>query len=1411
MINRQIQLSLVAATVSAALTGCNVSNEKGLDEVDNITKVDTSLVCSYPETIKVDSFGNTILDENGSQQCERVELVCAGQEYNPILHACEAKGRHPKAPLERADAIPANVEGEGEKFATLFFWREGLTVEKDVIGDGVDDLIIHAWNSEDCNAYDPTYIEGEGASQDPENGEYWGTDWATGIKPDGLDENYGVFWTFRLVENHTDCFNFIIHEGSTKTPVEENMRGYIDDRNPDRMSYVAVGSTNQPVASLHPYHSEPDDPTDGVRQINPQLATHWFDTNVVLYNNEEAQSIRLYYSDSMPKLFPGEGYRGVDYIEFVRNEGALTEEQKNRALSYRDGMTPFTTTAVDPDKAVDPELAKDMLQGRVVAIALDANGDMIAGNLVNTGGVLDALYTMGDADADEAKLGITYEGDNVTASVWAPTAMNVTLKLYNDKNAAGEYTSAGDHKMTFDKTTGIWTYQGTRAELDRKLFRYEVNVFHHLNDEFVTHEVIDPYAVSLTTNARYARFVDLNDDDLKPDNWDDHSIPAAGTPEDIVVYEGHIRDFSILDESTPAEHRGKYLAFAQQDTAPVNHLKELAEAGITHFQVLPANDIASVNEDVSQRIEIHNTVGDLCAVHSKAQVCSFANEGVVIKDLLETYDPLSERGRQLLNDLKGFDGFNWGYDPQAYNAPEGSYASNPEDTSRIVEMRTMIQSLHEMGLRTSLDVVYNHTSSSGLWDNSVLDKIVPGYYHRRDIATGDVLGETCCQDTAAEHVMFGKLMTDTLVSWSANYKFDAFRFDLMNFLPKDSILAAREAVKAVDADAHFYGEGWNYGVVATTGGTQANMAGTEVSTFSDVQRDGVRSAAFFNTDGEANDVDQIRIGLAANIASYVLKASTGSFGEASSHNKPGQALDPADTVNYVDKHDNETLWDQLQYNLPAGLSAYERTRIHAVAGSFPLLSQGIPFLQMGSDLLRSKSMDRDTYNSGDWLNKVDFTKNSNNWGVSLPLVVSDDNRAKELLANSNIRVSNSEIELASDLYQEFLKIRKSSHLFRLTTAEQIKDRLGFHNVGANQTHGVIVMSIDDGAGCLNSVQDFEGNCDETVDGNMRADLDPNFDAMVVVFNGTNIEQTMRIPTAEGFTLHTVQQNSADSVTTGASFTADNSDGLFTVPAYTTAVFAKVQTGAQGTGLNALATVGNPDASAIDKPTYGETTVYIRGDVNETIWSTDDPMLYVGNNTYVTSIYLTAKAEAYQFKFASDDWNTVNYGAGSNSTVTLGTGSALDGSGNAHLTIVEDGHYLFMVDASNAAKPVVTVSKETLPYSGTAVYLRGFNDDWGTSNQFTYFGNGYYAFDTTATENTQFKIAEESWGNVNFGAATESSFTNFGQPLALTHGGASPNSVLNVNAPVDLKFIFHVSDESSNTATVTVVDTKEYGL
>jgi pullulanase/glycogen debranching enzyme len=841
--------------------------------------------------------------------------------------------------------------------------------------------------------------------------------------------------------------------------------------------------------------------------------------------------------------------------------------------------------------------------------------------------------------------------------------------------------------------------------------------------------------------------------------------------------------------STSEENRGKYLAFTEEGTAPVEHLKKLVDAGLNYFHVLPANDIATIDEDPNNTIDLYDTVGALCRLNDNAGVCNEEDENRILIDVYRSYDPLAQaaKAQQLTNDLRNVDTFNWGYDPHHFNAPEGSYASSAEGVERIVEMRAMIQALHEMGLRVALDVVYNHTNASGVFTKSVLDKVVPGYYHRYEVDTGAIVRETCCDDTEPRNVMMEKFMKDSLLIWTEHYKYDAFRFDIMSQATKDTMVRLRDAVQAIDEDNYFYGEGWTKIDRGYEQASQLNMAGTEIGTFNDRIREAIRQGNIFQPDSDAllSDQDKVKMGMIGTLKDYVLETSAGSAGSTS--NLGGYAEDPADIINYVSKHDNETLWDQLNYVLPDNISLQERVRAQNVAMGINIVSQGIPFLQMGGDMLRSKSMDRNTYDSGDWFNYVDFTYETNNWNVGLPIAQDNEGRWAEMgefIYDPQRAASMSDIMFATDVFSELLRIRMSSPLFRLTSSEQIIDRIGFHNIGSNQQRGLIAMSIDDGLAP-------EGDAP-------RPDLDAMHDAIMVLVNTGYEEKTISVNTATGFMLHTVQMNSVDEAVRGAYFTEnDEGNGSFTVPALTIAVFVKPQSGGQGYGLSAFATSGAPDVVP-----YGDTIAYLRGDMNG--WSTDDAFTYQGDGIYTVAVELEANT-TYGFKFASSNWDTINFGAadGDDGVVAEGESKVLART-NSNLSFKPEltATYLFTVDATDSEAPVITVENEE-PYVGTSVFLRGAMNGWGTDDEFVYQGARVYTFARDLSPGTyEFKVASSDWNTVNFGAVSGDDFDRNispGQTLGLAR--TNDNLVLTVEESDRYVFVFDVSDLNSPTIGV----------
>jgi pullulanase/glycogen debranching enzyme len=282
----------------------------------------------------------------------------------------------------------------------------------------------------------------------------------------------------------------------------------------------------------------------------------------------------------------------------------------------------------------------------------------------------------------------------------------------------------------------------------------------------VRNRVTDPYSLSLGANSQRSYIVDLDDPALMPPGWNSKARPdKVRAQTDMVIYELHVRDFSINDATVSAAHRGNYLAFTEADSDGMRHLRALSAAGLTDVHLLPVFDLATVPETD-------------CVTPSPSG------------------GPASESQQAAVAAVKDRDCFNWGYDPWHYSAPEGSYASYARDGAiRILEFRQMLQALRDAGLRVGMDVVYNHTSAAGQDPKSVLDRIVPGYYHRLN-GEGDIETSTCCANTATEHRMMARLMIDSAVVWARDYRIDSFRFDLMGHQPRAAMESLQVAVNA---------------------------------------------------------------------------------------------------------------------------------------------------------------------------------------------------------------------------------------------------------------------------------------------------------------------------------------------------------------------------------------------------------------------------------------------------------------------------------------------------------------------------------------------------------------------------------------------------------------------------------------
>jgi pullulanase len=863
-------------------------------------------------------------------------------------------------------------------------------------------------------------------------------------------------------------------------------------------------------------------------------SAHWLSANTLAWPGvPTAGSYKLYYAANGGLGSDSSGVTGADGSMALTATAALpaTLQQKYPHLA---GATALTLSAADAAGVA----AK--ASGQFAIAQFDANGNLVQVTSLQLAGMLDSLFAPAAANAT---LGLSFDRGGVpTFRVWAPTAKSVSLNLYPDANAATSVQRA----MTKDAASGIWRYTAPDASwTNRYYYTYNVQVLSRwANNTLVTNTVTDPYSVSLNANSQRSFVANLDSNALKPSGWDRHDIPRLEHATDIALYELHIRDFSASDSTVPAAHRGKYLAFTDKHANGMQHLRGMAQAGLTHVHLLPAFDIASVNEAGCTTPAIPNAPAD-----SSAQQAA-------------------------VNAGRGNDCFNWGYDPVHYNAPEGSYATDANDGAvRVREFRAMVQGLHEQGLRVTMDVVYNHTSASQQGPLSVLDKIVPTYYYRLG-ANGNITNDSCCADTAAENAMMAKLMIDSVSGWARDYKVDSFRFDIMGFTPLAVMTRLQAAVNAAAGrDIYLYGEAWNFGAVANDArfvqARQANMFGTGIGSFNDRLRDAVRgggccdggtslisqqgfiNGAWYDPNALANQSkddllrlgDLVKVGLSGTLRDYSFVDRTGTLRKNSQIDYFGQqagfAASPSETINYIEAHDNQTLFDLNAYKLPANTPLADRVRVQNLGAAITVLSQGVPFLHAGQELLRSKSMDRDSYDAGDWFNKLDFSYLSNNFGVGLPMAGSNQDNwplMAPILTNPLIKPDSAAILRARDAMNDLLAIRQDSSLFRLRSAQDVSERLRFHNTGPQQVPGLIVMSID-------GQHPYRYR-------------ESKYQTVVVLFNVDKVAKSVTVPELQGrrLMLHKIQRQGSDALVRNSSYGA--AAGSFSIPPRTTAVFVE---------------------------------------------------------------------------------------------------------------------------------------------------------------------------------------------------------------------------------------------------------------
>jgi pullulanase len=824
--------------------------------------------------------------------------------------------------------------------------------------------------------------------------------------------------------------------------------------------------------------------------------------------------------------------------------GTLTADELMRYPQ----LSNYAVLQVSP--AVPLSTIESALTGQLAFSEVNSGGTLQYATGIQTAGVLDDLYFY------NGTLGVVFNhGDDsgwhdwpddenfpVKIKLWAPTAQNVALEVFDHATDTAPSSTIPMHEHN-----GVWVADGT-ADWKDKYYLYAVKVWVPVDGAVDTNVTSDPYSVDLAINGTKSRITDLDSDETKPPAWDEDKSPVLGRTSDLSIYELHVRDFSVNDMTVPQEARGMYDAFTNPDSAGMQHLRALARSGLKAVHILPSFHFASVNEDKSTWL----MPGDL-----------------------SQFAPDSDQQQAAVQATLKSPPYNWGYDPVHYMAPEGSYAIDPYN--RVREYRGMVHGLHKSGLRVIQDMVFNHTSASGEGPNSNLDEVVPGYYHRLD-ANGSLETGSCCADTAAEHRMMEKLIIDTLVLNAREYKIDGFRFDIMSFMFTYNMQHIQQALNALTMEKdgvdgskiYLYGEGFNFGDTANNqigpNASQVNMYGFGVGSFNDRIRDGIRGGSPFTdervqgfatglftdsstfTNGNASPSSQqgqllqysdwIRVGLTGNLRDYSFLSSTGSTvtgAQVDYNGQPtGYTKSPVEAINYASVHDNQDLFDAVQLKSSFSDSIATRARRQVMGMSLVTLGEGIPFFQAGDDMLRSKDMDQNSFNSGDWFNKIDWSGQTANWGIGLPIASQNQGQwglMTPLLSNPAYTPQPQNIAYSTAAFQELLRIRYSSGLFRMATLGEIQRNLTFLNTGQNQVPGLIVMKLDANGGNYGV-----------------------YKHVVVVFNATNAQVNFSDGRLQGLKLHLhpVQSGSADPATRQSTF--NRQQGTATVPALTTAVF-----------------------------------------------------------------------------------------------------------------------------------------------------------------------------------------------------------------------------------------------------------------
>lgn len=563
----------------------------------------------------------------------------------------------------------------------------------------------------------------------------------------------------------------------------------------------------------------------------------------------------------------------------------------------------------------------------------------------------------------DANLWVEYTPEETTFSLWSPPAEAVKINFYKDGNGGDPLETE-----TMDQADeGLWE-KTVIKDLKGVYYTYQVMVGGQWLDE-----TPGIYATAVGVNGQRAMVIDM--EKTNPPGWEKDRGPVINSPNDAIIYELHVRDITI-DPNAGSSFPGKFLGLVEEGTkgpqgvaTAIDHMKEL---GITHVHLLPAFDYYSVDETKLDRPQ-----------------------------------------------------FNWGYDPQNYNVPEGSYSTDPYHAEvRIKEFKQMVKAFHENGIGVILDVVYNHTFSA---DNANFNLEVPGYYYRHNDDGAYSNASGCGNETASERTMMRKFMVESVMFWAKEYHVDGFRFDLMGVHDIETMNDIASALKDFNPNALIYGEGWTAGATPLPESQQALKKNTwrmpMISAFSDDIRDGLKGSVFDEkstgfVSGAPGMEASVKFGVAGSIQHDQIDYKAVNYSDSA------WTIDPWQAVSYVSCHDNQTLFDKLNISVknatPEQIIAMDK-----LANAVVLTAQGIPFLHAGVEMLRTKGGEHNSYNKPDSVNQI-------NWQWK------------------------AEHKDVFEYYQSLIALRKDHPAFRMPTGNMLRENLTFMETGP----GMVAYVID---------------------------------------------------------------------------------------------------------------------------------------------------------------------------------------------------------------------------------------------------------------------------------------------------------------------------------------------------------------